>query len=595
MKIAVLIKQVPQLQDLRLDPQTHRLVREGVALEPSSLDMVGLGAALAMKDAAGGEVVAITMGPPQAVDVLKAAKLGGADGLILLSDAAFAGSDTLATARALADLLAKNTFDLIILGKRSLDAETGQVGPMLAGLMGLPLATGVVAMHMGDDRRTLEVTREVEEGLEDLVLPLPAVITAAEGLAEEVYISSRKVREAGDVPVSALGAKDIGTDASHYGDKGSPTRVGDIMPVPSHRLGERVGPDRGSAVAEAFAHFLDRRPTVQGDSPRTDTYRGEIWVHALTTTAGIHPATFELLGEGRRLVGPAGRVGAVWIGAVGQNEVATLGEAGADRVIVAAEDLSLPPATDAAADALARLIADERPGALLVPSTARGREIASLVAARLGLGLTGDIVDLVPGDGGRRLIQMKPAFGGAFVAPITSRTEPDMATVRPGVFERLGGTFRGATEPLRTGVTGHGQGVSSLGVRPFAVEADLLRADGVVLGVGMGVGEDHVGEIAGLARQRGFGLAASRNVTDAGWLPKPFQVGLTGRSIAPDIYIAIGISGAFEHLVGLRRARSIVAVNTSPEAPIFTGADFGVVGDWQEVLPVLLEALAGRH
>jgi len=593
MKIAVLIKQVPQLQDLRLDPQTHRLVREGVALEPSSLDMVGLGAALAMKDAAGGEVVAVTMGPPQAVDVLKAAKLGGADHLILLSDAAFAGSDTLATARALADLLAKNTFDLIILGKRSLDAETGQVGPMLAGLMGLPLATGVVAMRMGDDRRTLEVTREVEEGLEDLVLPLPAVITAAEGLAEEVYISSRKVREAGDVPVSTLGAKDIGTDASHYGDKGSPTRVGDIMPVPSHRLGERVG--EGSAVAEAFARFLERRPTVRGDAPRTETYRGEIWVHALTTTAGIHPATFELLGEARRLVGPEGRVGAVWIGPVGETEVATLGEAGADRVMVAAEDLALPPSSDAAADALARLVASERPGALLVPSTARGREIASLVAARLGLGLTGDIVDLVPADGGRRLVQMKPAFGGAFVAPITSRTEPDMATVRPGVFERLGGAFRGATEPLRTGVGGHGQGVASLGVRPFAVEADLLRADGVVLGVGMGVGEDHVGEIAALARQRGFGLAASRNVTDAGWLPKPFQVGLTGRSIAPDIYIAIGISGAFEHLVGLRRARSIVAVNASEEAPIFKGADFGVVGVWQEVLPVLLKVLSGRR
>lgn len=590
--MAVLIKQVPQLHDLRLDPATHRLVREEVALEPSSLDMVGLGAALAMREAVGGEVVAITMGPPQAVDVLKAARLGGADGLILLSDRAFAGSDTLATARALADLLRKNAFDLILLGKRSLDAETGQVGPMLAELMGLPLATGVVAMHAGKDGRTLHVTREVEEGLEDLTLALPAVVTAAEGLAEEVYISGRKIREAGDVPVSTLGAKDIGTDASRYGEEGSPTRVGNVVPVPANRAGERVGPAAASVVREAFARFLASRPAAAGDPPLAGTYRGEIWVYALTTTAGIHATTFELLGEARRLVEPRGRVGAVWIGRVDAGSVAALARAGADRVLVAGEDLALPPASDAAAEVVAQLVAREKPGALLVPSTARGREIASIVAARLGLGLTGDIVDLVPGDGGRCLIQMKPAFGGAFVAPVTSRTEPDMATVRPGVFERLAGAHSGATEPLRTGVTGSGRGVVSHGVRPFAVEADLLRSDGVVLGVGMGVGEDHVNEIAAIARQQGFGLGASRNVTDAGWLPKPFQVGLTGRSIAPDIYVAIGISGAFEHLVGLRRARSIVAVNVSDEAPIFEGADFGVVGDWQDVLPALLNVLS---
>lgn len=594
MKIAVLIKQVPQLQDLHLDPETHRLVREGVALEPSSLDMVALGAALAMKDAHGGEVVAITMGPPQAVDVLKAAKLGGADSLILLSDPAFRGSDTLATSRALADLLARNSFDLILLGKRSLDAETGQVGPMLAELLGLPVATGAVAMHLAGDGGRLHVTREVEDGLEDLDLPLPAVVTAAEGLAEEVYISGRKIREAGEVPVTTLGASDIGGDPARYGEEGSPTRVGDIVAVPSRRAGERVGPADRDTVGRAFARFLANRPGPPEEEAPGASYGRDIWVHTVVTTTGIHPTVFELLGKARSLVGPGGRVSALWIGAADETSMVALGKAGADQVLVAAEDVG-DPTPDVAADAIAKLVTAKHPGAVLVPSTARGREVASLVAARLGLGLTGDIVDLVvSGDEEGRLIQMKPAFGGAFVAPVTSRAEPDMATVRSGVFQPLAGAHRGSVVTVHTGVSGEGRGVVPRGVKPYAVEADLLRADKVVLGVGMGVGEDHVEEVTALARERGFGLAASRNVTDAGWLPKAFQVGLTGRSIAPDIYLALGISGAFEHLVGLRRARTVVAVNVSEEAPIFQAADFGVVGDWQEVLPVLLDVIAQR-
>jgi electron transfer flavoprotein alpha subunit len=279
-----------------------------------------------------------------------------------------------------------------------------------------------------------------------------------------------------------------------------------------------------------------------------------------------------------------------------QQHAAALAAYGADRVLAGDDARFVPYLTEVHADALAAAIQAHAPGIVLIPATSIGRDLAPRVAARLQLGLTGDCVDIGL-DAQGRLLQYKPAFGGSIVAPIVSHTVPEMATVRPGMLTRP------APDPARPTV------VQSLAIetttvrrtqviahRPAAATAVELDTAEVVIGVGMGLGDTaNLAAIQPLSQLLNAALCTTRDVTDKGWLPKQYQVGLTGRAIAPKLYIAIGIRGAFEHLVGVRRAGVIVAINKNAKAPVFKGADYGIVGDYAEVVPALNRHLSASR
>src|SRR5256712_6202827 len=182
MQIVVCVKWVPALGSLRFDPETRRLVREGVPGEVSSFDLRALGAALALRAVHGGEVVALSMGPPGARDGLVECLALGADRALHLLDPLLAGSDTLATARALAAVLTHEKPDIILFGRASTDAETGQVGPEVAELLGLPQVTGARRLEIDPPARTLVAQREADEGFETVIGPLPAGGTGARGI-----------------------------------------------------------------------------------------------------------------------------------------------------------------------------------------------------------------------------------------------------------------------------------------------------------------------------------------------------------------------------------------------------------------------------
>jgi electron transfer flavoprotein alpha subunit len=317
-----------------------------------------------------------------------------------------------------------------------------------------------------------------------------------------------------------------------------------------------------------------------------------LWVVAELGASGVLPVTAELLAKGavlaRRLGGP---VEAIVIGG-GAAHAAALAQAGADRVLVADDPALVPYTTDAHAAVLADAIAARQPRLVLLGSTVRGRDLAPRVAARLGLGLTGDAIDLdVDAEG--RVRQMKPAFGGAIVAPNLTRTRPEMATVRPGVLRAA------RPDPARPAVVEILVGrVPTSRVRVVSrqplddAEVAALDAADIVLGVGRGVGgPDGLVPVVALARRLGAAIAATREVTDAGWLPKHHQVGVTGRAIAPRLYVALGVSGSLEHMVGVRGAGTIVAVNKNGKAPILKSVDFGLQADLTAVLPFLEAAL----
>jgi electron transfer flavoprotein alpha subunit len=600
MRIAVCVKYVPMLSALRFDPETRRLVREGVPGEVSAFDLRALGAAVALRERHGGEVVAVTMGPPAAREGLLECLALGADGGVLLSDRLLAGSDTLATARALAATLARESPspDLVLFGRASTDAETGQVGPEVAELLGWPQVTSVRRLEVDATARTFTAERETDDGFETVAGPLPVVVTAAEDLAEERFPTKGARQAAAAKPITTVGAADVGLAPGDVGAEGSPTWVAAIEPVESTRRGELVFADSPEATARALAERLralaaavapEEPPALPPPASRDGA---PVLVVAEVGEGGLRPVTAELLAKAAALAAPlGGAVEALLVGA-GEAQVAALGAAGADRVLVAEGPGLVPYTTDAHAALLAETIRARRPRLVLLPSTGRGRDLAPRVAARLGLGLTGDAVDLdVDAEG--RVRQHKPAFGGAIVAPILSRTRPEMATVRPGVLgaARPDPGRRAALE--RLAVPTVPARVRVVAARPLAdATGASLEAAGVVIGVGRGIGGPAaLAPIVALAGRLGAAVAATREVTDAGWLPKQRQVGLTGRTIAPRLYVALALSGSMEHMVGVTRAGLIVAINKNPKAPVLKRADLGVVADYLTLLPHLEGAL----
>jgi electron transfer flavoprotein alpha subunit len=239
------------------------------------------------------------------------------------------------------------------------------------------------------------------------------------------------------------------------------------------------------------------------------------------------------------------------------------------------------------ADALAAYVRETVPWAVLAPSTAFGREVAGRAAAATGSGLVGDAIALSADR--EVLVAAKPAFAGALVADITCRSTTQMVTVRPGVLPAPLPTS-GREVPVVTRTIGTRGRVRVLAARRDDDVETLARAL-VVIGVGTGVTPEEYAELSPLAAVLGAELAATRKVTDRGWAPRARQVGITGRSIAPRLYVALGLSGKFNHMVGVRAAGTILAVNADRDAPVFEHCDIGIVGDWHQVVPLLHDAL----
>ena len=604
MKTAVCMKYVPVIARMRFDYEARTIIREGVPSEVNPFDVLGVVRAVELKAAPDDEVVVMTMGPPSAADGLTECLALGADRGVLVTDRALAGSDTLATSRALALALEREQPDLVICGRNSTDGETGQVGPEVAELMGLPHVSHVRRLDLSDDRRTAIVERITDEGFQTLECDLPAVICVTEGVAPELFPNRQQMEEAATKPVEEVNCAQLSDDASQFGSEGSPTWVNEIRLVEPNRLGvtlQEVEPaDAAKQIAESVRERLAELSADDGSANAPEAmprYPGvterSIWVVAENSQEGLAHVSFEMLGKARELTAVTkSEVVAVAISANAASQAQALAEAGADRVLALDNSELGPVCSRAVSSILGEAVKRERPYAILFASTADGRDLASRIAARLELGLTGDAIDLEIDEEGR-LVQLKPALGGNVVAPILSKTLPNLVTLRPGLLTPA------VVEDGATTVVEHLSGSPFTGpdVRLIGEEfqedtegRDLARAR-VVIGLGMGVEEENVATLVEAARSLGASVATTRDVVHAGWLPQQLQVGISGRTIAPTVYIAVGIRGAFNHTVGLQRSGIIVAINQNRRATIFRSADFGVVGTWQEFLPPLIEEL----
>jgi electron transfer flavoprotein alpha subunit len=589
LKIAALVKQVPKFEAMQLGAD-GRLVREGLELELNPYCRRAVSKGVELAAATGGTCTIVTLGPPAADDVLREAIAWGADRGVLVTDPAFAGSDTLATARALAAVLEREgPFDLVLVGRNSVDADTGQVGPEIAELLDLPFVTGVKRLDLGEGQ--LKVVCEEDDGQSERVVQLPAVVSTAERLTEPAKVDpdGRAAVDAG--LITTLTAADLGPGP--WGQDGSGTYVGEVRVLEIERAHLVLEGTVDEQVDEAVRLLrdrgaLDRRR--EGLALEVPAARG---AGGLPIAVAIEPdrenLTRELLGAAAGLARDIGGH-VVAFAAPPEAEVALLAAAGADALVV----VDGADVEEDVAAALASWAAEAEPWAVLLPSTAWGREVASRTAARLGAGLTGDAVGLevseVVSTGEVQLLAWKPAFGGRLVAAIYASSPIQMATVRAGVLPRP--ALRSTVPPIGTTIVrAQPRGRVRITSSTRDDDVDVLATAQRVVCVGAGVPPDDYAELQPLLDVLDAELAATRKVTDKGWQPRARQVGITGRSIAPRLYVAIGLSGKFNHAVGVRAAGTVLAINPDRDAPIWDHADVGIVAEWRDVVPLLTARL----
>lgn len=330
----------------------------------------------------------------------------------------------------------------------------------------------------------------------------------------------------------------------------------------------------------------------------TKDYQG-VWVFAEQRDNKIQPVVFELLAKSKEIA--AALKTDITAVLLGQNVDALASELiahGANKVIVSDDPIFKSFNTDAYTVQIAKLLNDNKPEVVFFGATNNGRDIAPRLAAVVDTGLTADCTQLDVDEETSKLLMTRPAFGGNLMATIICpEHNPQMATVRPGVFtaEAADASLTGDIVKVETYVKPEQVIVKVVEeIKEKAGDVDITEATVLVSG-GRGLGSaDGFKLLQQLADVLDGTLAASRAAVDEGWIGHDHQVGQTGKTVQPDLYIAVGISGAIQHLAGMSNARTIIAINKDPEAAIFKSAHYGIVGDYKEVIPAMIKAIESK-
>jgi len=692
----VLVKQVPdvtQITDNAFDPETGNLMRGKLPTVINELDAQALAFADRMRQLDPGhesKIIALTMGPPMAEEVLRYSLARGADMGVLLTDRALGGADTWATANPLAfavrkivkEILSDTKDYYIVSGMQSVDGDTAQVPAQIAEELKIPcVAYATDVIREGDQ---FEFTRIISGGSQ-VVRPkrLPAIITVAK-YEYPLFASFAGARRARRTDLVVWGADDVKPTA--MGVKGSKTRVIRVFPPPkttrkceevpdalelikkllecyqngegNGQVGEREKPayvlpkkragcfDRSyegtlkeNAVFGKLAAALEKLGISdpgqvdeavkeklitlgEGDwNPRTleamlkgmeaeePNYHGEVWVVAEHNGKAVHPATFELIGKARELADSLEtEVGVVITGKDVTPMTKGLIEGGADRVYVIEDKWLADFDPVVTRKAIADAVKTYGPQIALYAATPQGRVLAPMVSYRLDCGLTADCTSLDIRDNSRKgdvavLMQTRPALGGNVMATICTKDSTcQMATARPGVMKRLPADTARKGQIIRHEVALSAKDVSLKIVRTEIGSGEVNFDAEVIVSGGKGIpNRDNFTLLTGglceaLTKrlETAVEFGASRAAVEQGFVERVHQVGQTGTAVGPRIYVAMGISGAIQHMIGVANSETIFAINNDPNAPILKQCDYYLVGNVEEVVPQLVQQLGAN-
>ena len=594
MKFLVFIKQVPESSEIHFDPARKTLKRDGVKNIINPYDRRAISEAVRKRNESGGEVIVATMGPPQAKESLAEALAMGADRAVHIQDSRLAGSDTLVTAQVLAAAAKQIGFDILFCGQSSTDSETGQVGPELAELLEVPCATAVRKLEYEEKR--VRVSCETDDGVTVLDLPIPCVLAAAERLIKPIKVKDVDLTTYAGDRIEQLSLDDLKIDPGKVGLAGSPTWVDSISEQRIARRPEIWEDSDSLKTAARIIEMISRRaqpkqltPTAENPSPGDKQF----WCFIESSQERIRPVSYEMLSHAAEMAAKAnGAVCAIVIGSpLNSGEVLQLSSFGADKIYHFTSTIFHP---DEIVSVLCERIVAQAPFAFFIPATSLGKYLAPRVAARLQLGLTGDCVGLKI-DGQGRLVQMKPAFGGNIIAAIYSRTFPQMATIRPGSLETRGPRTAKKIPVLAWPPPKSGAHRFEIVSRELdaGVDAEKMDEAAFIVCIGAGLGQENVPLAFQLAELMHGAVGATRKVVDQGWVQRQFQIGLTGRFVSPHAYLGLGVSGRYNHTIGIQRAGTIVSINQDPNAEILKISDVGVVGNCVDLAQKMIEHL--RH
>jgi len=632
--IISLIKQVPLPSEMRMGDDG--LMDRTKAKSIINIDcQFGLEAGLQVKkrypDA---RMIVCSMGPQSFDAALKTAISMGYDEAYLLSDRKLGGSDTYATGLALATLLKHLGFSkdskepfVIFAGRQTSDGDTAHVPSQVAENLDIPQATFVERVE-ADGEGNIIAKRIIEGGHQMLKLPMPCVISLT-----PTGISPRKPSLVGavkarNIQIPVLGIDDIGLGTEKIGLSGSPTIVANVTNIVSERppVAMSEGQNEQQLVNSLIENIKkggnthvkkeekEKKVVEIPDFPVIDNRDGAkgILTWAEVVNGQIARPSLELLTPARKLAGQLGNdtpIMTVLIGVNTRQLAQTLFEYGSDEVICVEDErleeyLVLP-----FSDIIAQIIKSRHPEIALFAATTAGRELAPRIGVKTGSGVTADCTGLEIGEYVNRkektiirpiLHSRRPTYGESKLATILGFIHPQISTARAGTFEvparveGRGGVLSFFTPSVNPG----GFSVEILNtVRGEGGLQNLFDADIIVAG-----GRGTTGDGLALIRQLTQALqsagvkaewACSRVVVDEGIAEYARQIGQTGKTVRPKVYISVGISGAIQHIAGIKESGTIIAIDQNAKASIFYHSDFGIVGKYEDILPELIEKVKG--
>ena len=630
MNYILLVKQVPDIKNIpneAWDWEKGTLKRSLLDNTCNELDRQAAAFALKMREITGGRVVSLTMGPPFADEVLRYSMSIGADVGVLLTDRKLGGADTAATAYPLGQAIRKIERDIfngnkqyvVVTGMQSVDGDTAQVPPQIAEELGI--AHVAYATLFDFVNGNLQIKRITRQGIE-VVKPLnyPTVITVTKW-TEPLNASFTRTRWAYSQDIIRWSAADINADDSHIGISGSRTTVFRIFSpkevskrtcVFEQDLNKLV-----KMIKEAYAHKAEnvqeeKEPSYRLPEGKKPSYTGDIWVYAEHEAGELNPACLELLGKATELAKPLKeKVGAVLVGKDVKDMGRELIAYGAEKVYLAEHKLLGNFLPVPYSKVLSEMVEKYKPQIMLFGATPLGRELAPRVAYRSKSGLTADCtgLDIVDFQRGQQdliavLRQTRPALGGNIMAAIiTQNSVVQMSTARPGVMKALEADKRRTGEIIEytPSLTESDLGAEIVSAEKSELKSSIAEAGAIVCGgAGCKTKDKYEKYVVPLADSLGRFLGekamvgASRLAVEAGFIDRSHQVGQTGHTVKPRVYIAVGVSGAVQHITGMQSSDIIVAINKDPKAPIFKVADFGVVANMEEVVPELIKILGSN-
>lgn len=622
MHIVVCVKHVPDATDIRFDPITLNLIREGVPSIVNPFCLNAIEEAIRLKEKLGGRVTAVSMGPLQAQEGLREALAMGADQGIMVSDREMAGADTLATSytlwRTIATIAETKPFDLVLTGKVAIDGETGQVPPGLAVRFDIPIISNVTKIEQVDpNSRIIVAKHRFDDGIETVRAKLPAVLTITEEANKPRKFTIDGMLKAKKAKIEIWDKNAIKADTNLLGLKGSPTIVKKVFPPPGRKQGDVFDgtSDPHAAVkwlvqklievhafsisqpkAEAVQEVANQKVTATQGANENAPKFGEVWVFVEHLHGKPAQVAWELLGEGKRLARIYGtKLGALIIGNKVEHIAKEAFAHGADRVYLVEDERLENYRTQPYAVAMEEVVRKFKPEALLVGATVRGRDLAGAAATFLETGLIADCTALDVEIETGTFMGTRPDYGGNLMSTIICpKDRPTMASVRPRVMKSLPTNEGRDGELVKFSVNLNSDDVNTDVLEFVPIEKVGLRLEDAqaIVSAGRGLGSaknfELIEELANILHAQ---VGASRAAVRAGWIGSEHQVGQTGFTVRPRLYIALGISGAIQHIVGIMNVDYIVAINRDPEAPIFKMADFGIVGDLFKVVPALIDEL----